>query len=96
MSTMAYPDNVPAAVLAQIEQCTSCEPERRPRMFICDYHDGYWSGCDAAYERSILVETLVYHWRTSTAGCGCGWAELGRSHADHVADVYEASMAARA
>lgn len=41
------------------------------------------------YARAALVEVLVYHWATSTSGCGCGWAELGHSHAEHVADVYE-------
>lgn len=45
------------------------------------------------YVRSVLVEVLVYHYRTDTSGCGCGWAELGQSHCEHVADVYEASVA---
>ena len=47
------------------------------------------------YDREVLVEVLVYHQATSTSGCHCGWAELGKSHADHVADVYEQSMAAK-
>ncbi|MCW2674817.1 MAG: hypothetical protein JWP14_3406 [Frankiales bacterium] len=47
------------------------------------------------YDRKVLVEVLVYHWATSTSGCGCGWDELGRSHAEHVANVYETSVAAR-
>lgn len=46
------------------------------------------------YDRTRLVDVLVYHWRTNTAGCGCGWGELGQSHPEHVADVYEASVAA--
>lgn len=41
------------------------------------------------YDRNVLVEILVYHWQTNTSGCGCGWAELGKSHPEHVADVYE-------
>lgn len=53
-----------------------------------------WVRADASrYSRSVLVEILVYHWATSTSGCGCGWAELGHSHAEHVADVYEAAIA---
>ena len=47
------------------------------------------------YDRAVLVEVLVYHWRTETSGCGCGWAELGRSHAEHVATVYEDALAFR-
>ena len=45
------------------------------------------------YDRAVLVDCLVYHWRTQTSGCGCGWAELGKSHAEHVATVYEESVA---
>lgn len=45
------------------------------------------------YDREVLVTILVYHWRTDN-GCGCGWAVLGASHAEHVADVYEESMRA--
>jgi len=41
------------------------------------------------YDRAALVDTVVYHWRTDSAGCGCGWAVLGASHAEHVADVHE-------
>lgn len=47
------------------------------------------------YDRAVLVDVLVYHWRTDNSGCGCGWGDLGRSHPAHVADVYEASVAAR-
>jgi hypothetical protein len=49
-----------------------------------------------AYDRNVLVAVLVYHWPTQTSGCWCGWAELGKSFPAHVADVYEASVAARA
>jgi hypothetical protein len=48
------------------------------------------------YDRAVLVDVLVYHWATSTSGCGCGWAVLGASHPEHVADVYEASVVTRA
>lgn len=41
------------------------------------------------YSRSLLVDVLVYHYRKDSAGCGCGWAELGLSHAEHVVDMYE-------
>jgi hypothetical protein len=43
------------------------------------------------YDRAVLVHTLIYHQATSTSGCHCGWAVLGASHAEHVADVYEAA-----
>lgn len=45
------------------------------------------------HDRAALVDVLVYHWRTETSGCGCGWAVLGASHAEHVADVYEMELA---
>lgn len=45
------------------------------------------------YDREVLVNVLVYHWRSDIKGCGCGWAELGRSWPEHVATVYEASVA---
>lgn len=48
---------------------------------------------DLVYNREILTTVLIYHWRTATSGCGCGWAELGVSHSEHVADVYEKSIA---
>lgn len=50
---------------------------------------------DVSYDREVLVEVLVYHWRRDAASCGCGWSELGRSHAAHVADVFELAMAYR-
>ena len=47
MSTMATPEAVPGRVLAEILTCDQCEPERRPRMFVCDYHAGWWDGWEA-------------------------------------------------
>lgn len=47
------------------------------------------------YDREVLVEILVYHYRNGITGCGCGWAELGKSWPAHIADVFEASVAAR-
>jgi hypothetical protein len=41
------------------------------------------------YNRKILVSTLTYHGRDEIEGCQCGWAELGKSHPEHVANVYE-------
>lgn len=43
-------------------------------------------------ERTILVDVLVYHYRKNSASCGCGWAELGRSHPEHVVDVFEQAL----
>lgn len=47
------------------------------------------------YDRSVLVEILVYHYRKDITGCGCGWAELGKSWPDHIANVYEECVLAR-
>lgn len=44
------------------------------------------------YDRAMLVHILVYHYRDSIKGCGCGWSELGRSWPEHVATVYEESV----
>lgn len=46
------------------------------------------------YSRAVLVEVLIYHYRKDNASCGCGWSEVGHSHPEHVADIYEASMRA--
>lgn len=51
-------------------------------------------GDPVVYDREVLVEVLVYHWRTKTSGCGCGWAKLGASHPEHVADAYEQAVRA--
>lgn len=44
------------------------------------------------YNRRVLVEVLVYHYRKDITSCGCGWNKLGYSHPAHVADVYEQRM----
>jgi hypothetical protein len=41
---MVPPESLPAEVLAEAERCDLCETDRRPRMFICAYHDGWWDG----------------------------------------------------
>lgn len=54
------------------------------------------SAMPAEYDRDVLVDVLVYHYRVAPGkGCGCGWSKLGLSWADHVADVYEESVALR-
>lgn len=47
------------------------------------------------YDRESLVTVLVYHQRKDIRGCCCGWSVLGASHAEHVADVYEESVATK-
>lgn len=47
------------------------------------------------YDRAVLAEVVVYHHKVRIEGCLCGWSELGRSIGEHVADVYEQSVAAR-
>lgn len=44
------------------------------------------------YDRKILVHVLVYHRPNDDSSCLCGWAVLGASHPEHVADVYEKTM----
>lgn len=34
---------------------------------------------------NAVAGLLIFHRRTDIRGCHCGWAELGRSHAEHVA-----------
>ena len=40
-------------------------------------------------QRDHLVQTLIYHQPTETSACICVWGELGRSHAEHVVQVFE-------
>jgi hypothetical protein len=47
------------------------------------------------YDRKVLIEVLIYHQRKNVTYCMCGWSELGRSHAEHIADVYEQSIKGR-
>jgi hypothetical protein len=61
----------------------------------CQGRDGEPATPAVKYDRDVLVNVIIYHGRTSIKGCHCGWAELGRSHAEHVADVYEQSVQAR-
>jgi hypothetical protein len=44
------------------------------------------------YSRTMLVAVLVEHQRKDERACLCGWDRLGASHAEHVADMYEAAM----
>lgn len=41
------------------------------------------------YDRDLLVAVLIYHQRKDITSCTCGWAVLGASHPEHVADEYE-------
>ncbi len=50
---------------------------------------------EVRYDRAVLVDVLVYHWRRDIRGCGCGWSESGRRWSEHVATVYEESVTAR-
>jgi hypothetical protein len=47
------------------------------------------------YRRPLLIEVLVHHQRADVSGCICGWAVLGASHPEHVADVYEVAVGVR-
>lgn len=45
-----------------------------------------------SYDRTLLVDVLVHHARSDITGCLCGWAKLGASWPEHVADVYEQAL----
>jgi hypothetical protein len=47
------------------------------------------------FVREIMISVLVYHQPTNTSGCHCGWGELGRSHPEHVVEIYEMSITRR-
>ena len=49
---------------------------------------------DGTYRR-LAEAVLVAHQRRDITSCLCGWAELGKSHAAHVAAVLELSGALR-
>ena len=39
-----------------------------------------------------LARLLVGHQRTDTSACHCGWAALGESHAEHVAELVRSAF----
>ena len=47
---------------------------------------------DGTYRR-LAEAVLVAHQRRDSGSCLCGWSELGRSHAAHVAAVLEVAGA---
>ena len=49
---------------------------------------------DGTYRR-LAEAVLVAHQRRDSGSCLCGWSELGRSHAAHVAAVLEVAGALR-
>lgn len=49
---------------------------------------------DATY-RKLAAAVLVAHQRLNMSECLCGWSELGKSHAEHVAEVLDAAGALR-
>lgn len=49
---------------------------------------------DATY-RQLAAALLVAHQRRDSGSCLCGWSELGKSHAEHVAAVLDAAGALR-
>lgn len=45
-----------------------------------------------AEHHQLLVAVLIAHQRRDIKGCNCGWSDLGKSHAVHVADMYAAAL----
>lgn len=65
---MVNPETVPLAVREQMGACGYCKPDRRPRMFVCEYHSGWWDGWEAPQAGCVHV--------TSDEGTGyCPQAE---------------------
>ena len=46
----------------------------------------------ARYDREVLMHVVNHHHKVEIKGCICGWAALGRTIGEHVADVYEESV----
>lgn len=44
------------------------------------------------YDRDLLLKVLVYHQHNEDSSCICGWAKLGKSHPEHVVNIYERMM----
>lgn len=87
--------------LAQRIRALPPGPERTDVEFVYDQVlssfgklGGLLGTTGGSYRRDVLVAVLIYHQATEDSGCHCGWAVVGASHAGHVADVYEASVAA--
>lgn len=49
---------------------------------------------DTTY-RNLATAVLIAHQRKDITSCLCGWAELGKSHAAHVASILDAAGALR-
>lgn len=50
---------------------------------------------EIGYDREVLREVVIYHYKSSIEGCRCGHAELGKCNSQHVADEYEKAYAAK-
>jgi hypothetical protein len=46
----------------------------------------------SAEHRELLLDVLIYHQPTNTSGCICGGVELGKSHPEHVVEIFETRM----
>lgn len=45
------------------------------------------------YDREVLLGVLTGHQqRTSTGICACGWNSHGKSHSEHVVNIYEVAL----
>lgn len=44
MSSMVNPGRIPDWLWPHIVACSGCEHDRRPRVSMCSYHEGYWDG----------------------------------------------------
>lgn len=59
MSTMQRLDALPAAVRAEVEGCDHCESDRKPRAFVCEYHEGWMDGYEAGKPAASAVTVHI-------------------------------------
>lgn len=50
---------------------------------------------EIGYDREVLREVVIYHYKSSIEGCRCGYAKLGACNSEHVADEYEKAYRAK-
>lgn len=49
-----HPDTIDGMVAHQIAACPNCEPDRRPRMSVCDYHEGWLAAIEGLEGHAVL------------------------------------------
>lgn len=42
--------------------------------------------------RRMLMRAVSYHESDGCGGCSCGWRQHGKSHAQHLVEIYEVML----